>query len=265
MIATSTRFKEDEAAIQEREQQLMSFLTGGSRVAIRTFCQRLPELPKAAYPRALVGMGYLYESFDLMFAEIATSIQETHDESDYVARYHTMQNVLRPFASEFGIEPNQPLLNPHRKLYLDFYKRVTGESWPLHYPAASNEPWLKCGRRWTNVMLSNLRRSDLSLIDKAKYNLGYHWSVEFLSVGEFDELKIGWNTIGISAPYLDAHCEVEEEHAGCASAAIANFTSVDDPLVIRGIRDHEDDLIGFYSECTELIGKECSTPIGTAT
>jgi hypothetical protein len=258
MINPNPRSTEHKEITGLLEKQLVASLTGNSLAAIQSFCRRLPELPKSSYAKALLGMGYLYEAFDLMFAVIASNIQETHDESDYKSRYQTMQNVLRPFASEFGIEPGRPLLNPHRKLFLDFYRKASGEIWPSHYPANSDNPWLTCGRHWTNVMLSNLRRSDLGTIDKAKYNLGYHWSVEFLSVGEFDNLKIGWHSVGIDAVYLDAHCDVEEEHAGCAAAAIAAFASPDDPLVIRGIRDHENDLAGFYKECTTLIGKESS-------
>jgi hypothetical protein len=240
------------------EEQLTATLSGVSLTAIRSFCERLPDLPKPSYANALLGMGYQYESFDLLFAVIAANIQETHDESDYKARYQTMQNLLRPFASEYGIEPDRPLLNPHRKLFADFYRIATGKAWPSHYPANDDNPWLECGRRWANAMLSNLRRSDLGTFDRAKYNLGYHWAVEHLSVAEFGNLKVAWHAVDVDAAYLNAHCEVEEEHAGCAAAAIVSFASTNDPLVVRGVRDHEDDLANFYNECVELIGKERS-------
>lgn len=237
------------------EQKLIGLLSGRSVDAIQRFCDHLPKLPTTSYGKALLGMGYVYESFDLMFASIATAVQETHDDSDYVARYKTMQNVLRPFASEYGIEPDRPLQHPHRKLFADFYHIATGADWPPHYSDRENA-WLACGRHWANVMLRNLRRPDLTHIQRAKYNLGYHWAVEFLSVSEFDRLKAGWRAIGIDAVYLNAHCAVEEEHAGCATDAIVAFTSTDDPLVTCGVRDHEDDLAGFYDDCTELIRKE---------
>ena len=244
--------------LETAEKQLAAHLTGSSLAAILLFCKWLFKLPKSSYPDALLGMGYQYESFDLMFAVIAMSIQETHDESDYKARYQTMQNVLRPFASEYGLEPNRPLLNPHRKLFADFYRITTGEVWPSRYPFDAGNPWLRCGRRWANAMLANLRRSDLGAVDRAKYNLGYHWAVEHLSVAEFDHLKVASHSVGVEAAYLNAHCEVEEEHAGCTAAAVVSFASTDDPLVIRGVRDHEEDLAAFYSECDELIGRERS-------
>jgi len=246
----------NEPDLSAERHQLLGIVEGRSRAAIRGFCQRLPELPRAAYARALTGMGYLYEAFDLMFAIIATNIQATHDQSDYQARFNAMQNVLRPFASEFGIEPDRPLQRPHRKLYLDFYQAAAGQPWPSHYPADASNPWLKCGRYWTNVMIQRLQAKDLDAIQRARYDLGYHWSVEYLSVEEFDELRVGWKAVGIEAPYMNAHCDVEAEHADCATAAIVAFTSVDDPLVVQGIRDHEDDLEGFYMECTDLIIRE---------
>jgi len=246
----------NEADLSAERQKLLASVEGRSRAAIRSFCQHLPALPRSAYARALTGMGYLYEAFDLMFAIIATNIQATHDQSDYRARYLTMQNVLRPFASEFGIEPDRPLQRPHRKLYLDFYQAATGQPWPSHYPADSSNPWLKCGRHWTNMMIQNLQAKDLDAVQRARYDLGYHWSVEYLSVEEFDELRIGWHAVGIDAPYMNAHCDVESEHADCATGAITAFTSIDDPLVLKGLRDHEDDLEGFYQDCTELIRRE---------
>lgn len=236
--------------------KLLASLSGNALECIKLFCQRLPDLPKASYARALLGMGYLYEAFDLMFATITSNIQATADLSDYQARYRTMQNVLRPFASEYGIEPDRPLMSPHRKLFADFYRVAAGEPWPAQYPANSDNPWLKCGRHWTDVMLSNLRRDDLGPLDTAKYDLGYHWSVEFLSIAEFDQLKDGWRSVGIDAPYMNAHCDVEPEHADCATTAVVAFGAIDDPLVHRGVRDHENDLAGFYTECAELIERE---------
>jgi hypothetical protein len=201
----------------------------------------------------MLGMGYQYESFDMMFALIAYNVQATHDESDYRARYMTMQNVLQPFCSEYGIEPERPLASPHRKLYLDFYESVTGRKWPSTYPPASAGPWINNGRFWADRMINNLKCQGMSAMDRAKYNLGYHWSVEYLSIGEFEQLREGWKRAGMDGAYIQAHCDVEPEHASCATAAIAEFGVVDDVLVRRGIRDHEYDLVGFYTENTELV------------
>lgn len=239
--------------LEAEQQRLFGELSGKSTEAIRSFCACLPELPPTVYPEALLGMGHLYEAFDLMFAVIAESVQATHDQSPYAARYVTMQNVLRPFASEYGIEPDRPLQKTHRQLYSDFYSAATGVAWPSLYPADSESPWLACGRRWTETMVSRLQRDDLDANGRAAYNLGYHWAVEALSVNEFDQLTVAWRSLGFDAPYMNAHCEVEEEHAGCAIGAVISFASVDDPLVIQGARDHETDLAGFYEQCAELI------------
>jgi len=241
------------AELDAYQGHLFAQLSGISAEAIGSFCAELPNLPKSAYPEALLGMGYLYEAFDLMFAVIAASIQATHDESPYVARYETMQNVLQPFASEYGIEPDRPLQSTHRQLYAEFFTAATGEPWPAGYPRDSASQWLACGRRWTQTMLDRLRGDGLGPIDRAKYNLGYHWAVEALSVGEFDQLIAAWRALGFDAPYMSAHCEVEEEHAGCAIGAVVAFSSVTDQLVIQGARDHELDLAGFYDQCTALI------------
>lgn len=242
-----------------QQEQLASYLTGRAVDAVRTFCQRMPELPKVRYADALLGMGYLCESFDLLFAVIACNVQATQDESDYKARYRAVQNVLRPFASEFGIEPARPLLNPHRELFSKFYELATDASWPSHYPSSTDNPWLQRGRHWAARMHTNLLQGDLGPTDRAKYNLGYHWAVEYVSIGEFEELTAAWHRLGIRSPYLSAHCEVEPEHASCATAAITSFCPLDDPLVIRGIRDHEDDLAGFYTDFIGLIDRELST------
>ncbi|MDL4774080.1 hypothetical protein [Actinomadura xylanilytica] len=233
--------------------RLFEKLPGRSDTSIARFCDELHKLPRSSYAEALLGMGHLYEAFDLMFAIIASSVQATHDVSPYDARYVTMQNVLQPFASEYGIEPGRPLQNTHRKLYAEFYESATGEPWPALYPAHSSSKWLACGRHWTKVMVERLQGDDLDLCQRAKYNLGYHWAVEALSVGEFDHLTAAWQSLGFHAPYMDAHCEVEEEHAGCAIGAVVAFSSVEDPLVVKGARDHESDLAGFYDQCTELI------------
>ncbi len=237
-------------------ERLAAHLRGKAAAAIGQFCRRLPEMPKSAYPDALLGMGYFCESFDLMFAVIAANVQAAQDDSDYEARYLAMQNVLRPFASEFGIEPDRPLLGPHRKLFTEFYRKASGKPWPARYPSDQGNPWLERGRFWSGRMLANLQRTDLAALDKAKYNLGYHWAVEFVSIGEFVELNAAWERLGVRSAWLGAHCEVEPEHASCATAAITSFTSVDDPLVIRGIRDHEDDLAGFYTDFAGLIDRE---------
>lgn len=235
------------------QDSLFAELTGCSETSIRRFCEVLPDLPEASYSECLIGMGYLYEAFDPMFAIITASVLATQDASSYRARYLTVQNVLQPFCSEYGIEHDRPLSNPHRKLFADFFSQATGAEWPDRYPSASDNPWLICGRHWSDVMLARLQRSDLGPVDRARYNLGYHWAVEALSVGEFDLLSEAWRGLGFDAPYMNAHREVEEEHAGCAVGAVICFSSVDDPLVIEGARAHEDDLAGFYQECAGLV------------
>jgi hypothetical protein len=240
-------------ALTDQQDRMFGVLSGSSVEAVKEFCALLPDLPKEQYADTLVGMGYLYEAFDLMFAVISASIQATQDESDYTARYQTMQNVLQPFSSEFGIEPDRPLASPHRKLYSDFYTMATGEPWPSIYPNDPANPWMTCGRRWTAVMLGRLRDEPMSPMERARYNLGYHWAVEALSVSEFDHLVVAWSALGFDAPYMNAHCEVEEEHAACAIGAITTFTSVDDELVVRGAIDHEADLADFYRECSGLV------------
>ncbi len=241
------------AELDAHQDHMFSLLSGSSVKAIQRFCADLPNLPKSQYPDALLGMGHLYEAFDLMFAVIATSIQATHDDSSYVKRYVTMQNVLQPFASEYGIEPDRPLQSTHRKLYADFFTAATGEPWPSRYPRDSKSQWLACGRHWTQTMVDRLQGNGLDPMERAKYNLGYHWAVEALSVNEFDQLIAAWRSLGFDAPYMSAHCEVEEDHAGCAIGAVVAFSSVEDQLVIDGARDHERDLAGFYRQCTDLI------------
>ncbi|MFC6879476.1 MULTISPECIES: iron-containing redox enzyme family protein [Actinomadura] len=236
-----------------QQERLFAQLSGRSDQSIARFCGELPRVPRSAYPEVLLGMGHLYEAFDLMFAVIAVSVQATHDVSPYEARYVTMQNVLQPFASEYGIEPGRPLQSTHRELYADFYTSATGKPWPSQYPEKTESKWLACGRRWTQAMIDRLQQAWPDPNDRAKYNLGYHWAVEALSVGEFDHLTAAWRSLGFDAPYMNAHCEVEEEHAGCAIGAVIAFSSVDDPLVVQGARDHESDLAGFYDECTSLI------------
>lgn len=245
-----------ERNLDDVHEKLIASLTGTAEAAIKEFCMVVRELPERAYTEAMVGMGYQYESFDMMFALIAYNVQATHDESDYRDRYMTMQNVLQPFCSEYGIESGRPLGHPHRKLYRDFYESVTGKKWPSIYPPSSNDPWIGNGRFWAERMINNLKCHGMSIMDRAKYNLGYHWSVEYLSIGEFEQLRKGWLDAGFDGAYIQAHCDVEPEHASCATAAIAEFGIVDDALVRRGILDHEYDLVGFYTENTRLARAE---------
>ena len=186
-----------------------------------------------------------------MFALIACHVQATVDHSDYVSRYQTMQSLLQPFASEYAIEPNRTLGKTHRQLFAEFYKQATGKVFPSKYPHSG--AWIACGRRWGNAQIARLECNNLSSMDRAKYNLGYHWAVEHLSVNEFDQLLLAWTKLGIVAPYMQAHCEVEEEHAGCAVSAVTSFGSTGDAFVRQGVLDHEDDLAGFYGECATLI------------
>jgi hypothetical protein len=246
----------DKNNLSADEAKLNSYLMGTAKKAIQHFCKELIHLPKHQYPEALLGMGYQYESFDHMFALIACNVQATVDHSDYVVRYQTMQSVLQPFASEYAIEPERKLGNPHRKLFADFYQKATGKDYPSYYPAVDNRPWLSCGKKWAHVMIHRLEAKHLNLMDRAKYNVGYHWSVEYLSINEFDQLKNAWAQLNVRAPYMQAHCDVEENHAGCATMAVKYFCSLEDPLVRQGILDHEADLVGFYNECSDLILSE---------
>jgi hypothetical protein len=106
-------------------------------------------------------------------------------------------------------------------------------------------------------MISNVRCKGLGLLDAAKYNLGYHWAAEYLSIFEFNRLQAAWHSVGIDAPYLSAHCSVEPEHADFATAAVVAFGGIDD-LVRSGVRDHEKDLACFYTDSIALIEKENS-------
>ncbi|NET34158.1 MAG: hypothetical protein F6K19_19400 [Cyanothece sp. SIO1E1] len=238
------------------QQKLIASLTGSAKVAIKHFADAIPELPEQAYSDAILGMGYQYESFDMLFTLIAYHIQATHNISDYDARSRCMQNLLQPLCSEYGIEPERPLGSTHRSLYRDFYESVTGQLWPSTYPRNSASSWINTGRYWANRMIENLECHGMDIMDRAKYNLGYHWAAEYLSIIEFGYLRQGWSKMGITPPYLQIHCNVEPEHSACAAHAIVEFTSLNDPLVIRGIRDHEYDLCGFYNENFELIQTE---------
>ena len=101
-------------------------------------------------------------------------------------------------------------------------------------------------------MTNTIACTDSAALYRAKFNLGYHWAVEYLSVCEFDLMRAAWQGMGADAAYLDAHCMVEEEHAGCASEAVFALADADDPIVNAAVRAHEADLTGFYVDSTRL-------------
>lgn len=238
------------------QKQLISYLTGSAKTAMKSFADAIPELPKQSYSDTILGMGYQYESFDILFTLIAYHVQATHDISDYNARFRCIQSLIRPLCSEYGIEPDRPLGTTHRSLYKDFYESATGQIWPSIYPQKSANLWINTGRYWAGRMIQNLECHGMDIMDRAKYNLGYHWAAEYLSIIEYGYLRPAWSKVGITSPYLQIHCNVEPEHSDCAAQAIVEFISLDDPLVIRGIREHEYDLSGFYTENLKLLQAE---------
>jgi len=234
------------------ETQLVEHLSGTSLRAMQRFFDAMRAVPADAWPEMLVGLGYNYEYYDTLFALMSAHVQGSLDESDYTARYRAMQNLLRPFASEYGIEPARALAKTHRQLYAEFYAAVTGRPIPEQYPRDDRNPWLMTARHWTRRMTNTIACTDRPALYRAKFNLGYHWAVEYLSVCEFDLMRLAWQGMGADAAYLDAHCMVEEEHAGCASEAVFALADPGDPVVRAAVRAHEADLTGFYADSTRF-------------
>lgn len=234
------------------EGALDGLLDGRGERAVQAFYAALPGLPAAGRPALLAGMGYNFECYDALFALMAANVQLSMDGGDYTPRHRAMQNLLLPFASEFGVEPGRPLARAHRELYADFYRRVAGAPLPERYGGDEN-PWLAVSRRWARRMSAALACPGMAPLDRAKFNLGYHWAVERLSIDEFAAMRAGWAACGVSAPYLDAHCAVEEEHGAAARAAVLAMAPADDPLVARAAAAHEDHLAGYYAELLALL------------
>jgi hypothetical protein len=234
------------------EKRLVEYLSGTAVEAMQGFFEAMQGVPAHAWPDMFVGLGYNYEYYDTLFALMASHVQGSLDESDYTARYHAMQSLLRPFASEYGIEPTRPLFKTHRQLYAEFYAAVVGCPIPEQYPRDDRNLWLVTARRWARCMTDTIACIDRPALERAKFNLGYHWAVEHLSVCEFDLMRTAWRNMGVDATYLNAHCMVEEEHAGCASEAVFAFAEPDDPVVYAAVRAHEADLTGFYVDSARL-------------
>lgn len=223
-------------------------LTGRAVESLRAFYAELPSLPPAARGDMLVGMGYNFEFYDGLFALMAANVQLALDDSDYSRRYAAMQELLRPFASEFGLEAGRPLAKTHRELYAEFHRVVTGRSFPERYPADADNPWIAASRRWSRRMADALACPGAGASERARFSLGYHWAVEQLSIAEMSAMRDAWGKLGVKAAYLDSHCAVEADHASWAAKAAEAFADADDEVVRRAAAAHEADLAGFYEE-----------------
>jgi hypothetical protein len=224
-------------------------LGGEAHRAIRTFYYEvLPAVPRAEWPVLMHGMGYNFEHYDALFAVVIANLQAALDDSDYTARHHTVQLALLPFCSEYGIELKQDLHHNHRHLFADFYRVATGTKLPERYPSETDNRWLAVSRRWAKRMRSEIACPDVGDAERARFNLGYYWAIENLSIPEMTTMKEAWNGLGVEATYLDAHCAVEEDHNTYATRAVLAFTTWDDEIVVRAIRAHEAHLAGYYRD-----------------
>jgi Iron-containing redox enzyme len=227
--------------------------TGEAVTAMRAFYAALPAVPRASWPGMLHGMGYNFEFYDAIFAIVLCNVQLSLGEGDYTPRHQAMQAALLPFCSEFGIELGQGLQRSHRSLYAELFQAATGEAIPERYASGGDNPWLAASRRWAERMRARLSGPD-DPVARARYALGYLWAVEHLSVHEFQLMRDAWHRLGVHAPYLDAHCAVEEEHDACATRAVLAFAAPDDPVLASAMRAHEEDLAGYYRDLGALIG-----------
>lgn len=228
---------------------------------MRRFYDELPLLPRQRWPEFLQGVGFNFEHYDALFALMAANVQLSVDALDYSARYRAMQALLQPFCSEFGIEAGRPLSRTHRELYAGFYEAATGAPLPERYARGDANAWLVASRRWAARMSRRLDRAAVSRRDLARYSVGYHWAVEHLSVCEFDLMRVAWAKLGVRADYLDAHCAVEDEHADWATRAVLALAAPGDPVIVRAVRDHEDDLRGFYEDITLILRQSHQTAL----
>jgi hypothetical protein len=233
---------------------LLKHLRGDCERAMAAFYDRLPSVPRHEWPDMLLGMGFNFEFYDGMFAVMIGNIQLAMDASDYSRRSRAVQNCLRPFCSEYGIEIGQPIAQTHRDLYADFYARVVGQPMPERYPEGSANPWLAVARRWCGRMAESLAASGKTPAERARFNIGYFWTVEHLSVAEFALMREAWTRLGVEAPYLDVHCYVEDDHDACSTRALLEFTDVGDPSVLAAIEAHEGEIAGYYRELAGLVG-----------
>lgn len=237
-----------------KTQAFEANFTGEAERALTRFYGALPTVPRAAWPEMMHGMGYNFEFYDALFALVLASVQLSMSEGDYTPRHQAMQAALLPFCSEFGIELEQGLQRSHRDLYADFFRRATGGPLPERYPRSDENPWLAASKRWTARMRARLEGPSDPL-ERARYALGYLWAVEHLSVREFDLMRDAWHGLGVDAAYLEAHCAVEEEHDAYATRAMLAFCPADDAVLGAAMRDHEEDLGGYYRELLGLMAE----------
>lgn len=231
---------------------LEQYLGGEAGRAIHAFYDALPGLPRSEWPALMHGMGYNFEHYDALFAQVIANLQMALDDCDYTARHRTVQLALLPFCSEYGIELKHDLQHNHRHLYADFFRAATGTALPERYPRADDNRWLAVSRRWASRMRDALVHRGTGDAERARFNLGYYWAIEHLSIVEMDTMRFAWNALGVQATYLDAHCAVEEDHDAYATRAVLAFTTPDDEVVVRAIRAHEADLAGYYDELTAM-------------
>ncbi len=231
------------------------YLRGDAVRAMTAYYARLPELPTTERPALLHGMGYNFEFYDGMFACIAANVQMAMDAIDYTARYQAMQHLLLPFCSEYGIEANRPLLRTHRQLFAEFYQSVAGRAMPQRYDESSS-PWLQTSRRWCRKMARTLSCRGSSPEDRARFNLGYFWAIERLSIDEMELMRQAWGRIGYKAAYLEAHCEVEPDHDRWVTRAVSALCGDQHPQLTSAVAAHEAELAGYYRELTRLLAKQ---------
>lgn len=233
-------------------RSLEQHLGGEAWRAIRAFYGVLPSVPRREWPALMHGMGYNFEHYDALFAMMIANLQMALDDCDYTSRHRAVQLALLPFCSEYGIELKHDLQHNHRHLYAGFYRAATGQNLPERYPREDHNPWLATSRRWAARMRDAIACRDAADAARARYNLGYYWAVEHLSIVELSTMRDAWNGLGVQATYLDAHCAVEDDHNAYAARAVLAFTTADDAEVVRAIRAHEADLAGYYDELTVM-------------
>ena len=234
---------------------LEDYFNGTSAKALQEFYGNLPSLPEERRAELMLGMGYNFEYYDALFALMMSNVLSSISGVNYTPRYRAAQFMLQPFCSEYGIEAERPLAKTHRELYADFYRRVTGREMDELYPVENTNPWLAVSRYWSEHMKESLICQGQDVNYRATYNIGYHWAVERLSLMEFIEMRKAWQKMGFQAPYLDAHCSVEEEHGDWALQAVLAFTDVENTTIKSGIQAHEEHLAGYYRELNSLLKK----------
>lgn len=235
------------------EKDLRRALSGGAANSMRAFYDRLASLAAARRPALLIGMGFNFEFYDALFPLMLANIQLSMDQGDYTARYRALQALLLPYCSEFGIEAGGALRKTHRQLYAEFFAQATGAPYPERYPAADTNPWLLVSLVWTRRMSEAVACPGASSLDRAKFNAGYFWAVEHLSVEEFRLLGEAWGRLGVRSDYLTAHDAVEADHDRWAAEGALLFSPAVDSAFLAGIKAHESHLEGYYRELLPVL------------